>query len=519
MSLPAEPENGNAPDESVLPALAAQDTQPNGPFAPNETTPETPGPAPVKPAADTPAAVVDSSSNAKPDVETLPPRLPIPDEASRQAALKTVLATFDADFKAARASKTFDPKTALVGTLRSAAEAGGNEPATNYVLLQRARELAVEMSDVDLAMELIDELAARFKIDELGMKAESLSACAAGTRNPAILLKAYRRGSDLTHPAIEDDKFDVALALVDAASRAASKARNRNQVKALAKQRREIIGLRGKFKKAQTAAETLEDEPDDEAANLMLGTYLCAIKNDWPAAAPYLSKCDVPDLQEAASLELTNPSEPTAQAELGDKWWAAAQRKRGDEQAAYQSRASHWYRKGHRNLTGLEKVKVAGRLRQLNEITNKRTLRPGLLVRQYNPLKSQQQGEPLLNGTEKLGDPLGEPKVITSIDTWRFDAQYNATATGFLRIDEPGRYSFESNGFYDRNLLFLNGKLVLKYQQKTRFVVELDIGMHPIVSVGTPGARGYVIVTWMPPGKSTLEPIPPELLFHKPPVP
>ena len=109
--------------------------------------------------------------------------------------------------------------------------------------------------------------------------------------------------------------------------------------------------------------------------------------------------------------------------------------------------------------------------------------------------------------------------MITSIDTWRFDAQYNATATGFLRIDEPGRYSFESNGFYDRNLLFLNGKLVLKYQQKTRFVVELDIGMHPIVSVGTPGARGYVIVTWMPPGKSTLEPIPPELLFHKPPVP
>ncbi|MBT4865471.1 MAG: hypothetical protein HON53_10170, partial [Planctomycetaceae bacterium] len=80
------------------------------------------------------------------------------------------------------------------------------------------------MSDVDLAIEIIDEMATRFEIDALGMKAESLSACAAATRNPTILLKAYRRSSEQSHPAIENDKFDVALAFIDAASLAASKA-------------------------------------------------------------------------------------------------------------------------------------------------------------------------------------------------------------------------------------------------------------------------------------------------------
>jgi hypothetical protein len=123
VSVPADSENFNAFDEPVLPALAAQETQPNGPSAPNETTPETPSLVPDNPTTDTPTApaVVDSSSNTKPNAASLPPRLPIPHEAARQAALKAVLATFDADFKATQASKTFDPKKALVGTLRSAA--------------------------------------------------------------------------------------------------------------------------------------------------------------------------------------------------------------------------------------------------------------------------------------------------------------------------------------------------------------------------------------------------------------
>ena len=67
--------------------------------------------------------------------------------------------------------------------------------------------------------------------------------------------------------------------------------------------------------------------------------------------------------------------------------------------------------------------------------------------------------------------------------------------------------------------VYLDGKLVQKYRQMSLYVVELDIGLHPMVSVGTPGARGSVTVTWMPPGKTTLEPIPLGLLFHKPPMP
>ena len=53
--------------------------------------------------------------------------------------------------------------------------------------------------------------------------------------------------------------------------------------------RREITDLRGEFNKAETATNTLKENPDDEAANLTLGTYLCVIKDDWPGAVPHLA--------------------------------------------------------------------------------------------------------------------------------------------------------------------------------------------------------------------------------------
>ena len=531
LSITTNTENRSATEQPVQPVSTPQESPASGPPSPNETTPGTTSLTPVKPTTDTLATptVVAPSSNAKPetvltepdkpDSKGLPTRLPIPDKEAIRAALKMVIATFNAEFKAARTSKSNAPKMALMKTLRLAAKEKGNGPATNYALLQRARELAIEISHVDSAMEITDEVAARFEIDDLESKAESLSACTAGTRNPKILLMVYRRGSELAHPAIEADKFAAALAFVDVASSAASKARNRDQVRAMSKQRSKIISLRGKFKKAQTAIETLKDNPDNEAANLLLGIYLCVTKNDWLGAASHLEKCSVPVLQQAASLELSKPSEPDIQAQIGDKWWQAAQRKRNDEREAYLARAGHWYRKAHRHLSGLKKLKLTSRLRQLNGETIKQSLLPGFLVRLYDPLETQQQGEPRLEGKEQLGDPVGKSKVTKSISGWRYEGQYNATATGFLKIDEPGKYTFRSENFYTRNLMYLDGKLVQKYRQMSLYVVELDIGLHPMVSVGTPGARGSVTVTWMPPGKTTLEPIPLGLLFHKPPMP
>jgi hypothetical protein len=149
-------------------------------------------------------------------------------------------------------------------------------------------------------------------------------------------------------------------------------------------------------------------------------------------------------------------------------------------------------------------------------------LKPGLWRVLYPRHESQASTSGAFVEPDALGDPLARPDnpaTIFSLDGWTFPQEFNATASGYLKIDVPGEYAFISNSFYDRNALVVDGKILCGYRdgEQTLSKVTLPAGYVPIMSVGYFASRGKTDVTWQRPGSQVFEPIPSGALFHLPP--
>ena len=143
-------------------------------------------------------------------------------------------------------------------------------------------------------------------------------------------------------------------------------------------------------------------------------------------------------------------------------------------------------------------------------------LKPGLLVMTYPRTREQDGNEGGFVPLDQFTDPLNLPYTVHSLEDWEYPNETNAVASGFLTIDKPGEYAFESTNFYHLNALHLAGREVIRFRHKDRIArVQLEKGLVEIQSVGYVLARGNVRVRWMPPGKKEFLPIPGERLFHE----
>lgn len=141
---------------------------------------------------------------------------------------------------------------------------------------------------------------------------------------------------------------------------------------------------------------------------------------------------------------------------------------------------------------------------------------PGLIMYEFPREAEQTDGEKANVDIEKFKNPIGPPQLVKSLN-WKYNASRNAIASGYLKIPKDGEYSFKIANFYGRTCLLVNNTPVCKYRDGKINTIELKAGFVPIVSVGFVEARGYVDVSWQPPGQLEMSPIPPELLyFHIP---
>lgn len=145
--------------------------------------------------------------------------------------------------------------------------------------------------------------------------------------------------------------------------------------------------------------------------------------------------------------------------------------------------------------------------------------KPGLRVVEHPRHSSQGDEENLYVPLEQLGQPVGRSYTVKSVHPWKWNGERNAVASGFLKIDADGEYSFTSTSFYDRNMLMVDGKIVCKFRdgEETVATILLKRGLVPIVSVGYVGGRGTtegIKLKWKPPGQIELREIPSKVLSH-----
>ncbi len=66
--------------------------------------------------------------------------------------------------------------------------------------------------------------------------------------------------------------------------------------------------------------------PDDPAANVVVGRYLCLVDREWLKGFGHLAKSSDPDIQEAAKASAADPQDASELVRVADLWWAKAEK-------------------------------------------------------------------------------------------------------------------------------------------------------------------------------------------------
>ena len=370
------------PKEAPAPKPPVQTQPPPNPPAKPDSPEGPPSPPPKPPEAEP----------ASPPVPEKPERLPAPDAAEQERAVKLVREVYQGQY--AKAKTAADWQALAAKLIAQAAAAQGN-PADRFAILREAREVAVKGENAKQAFDAIDRLAEVFTVDAPAMKAEALGEVARSARSRAAHKAVAEQATSLAGDLLAADSLTVAEEVSKLALSEAGKARDRETLVAARTLNKDVQAALQAAEEVQTALATLEDHPDDPAANLAAGRYHCFIKGDWNKGLPHLAKGSDPKLAALAREELTTPPQDTeGQLKLADAWWDLAQQSRGRQRENLLLRAGTWYREAEpRAQAGLVRVKIEKRLAQIaalgREIPDKLT-GPPLAVAPFDSQRAKE---------------------------------------------------------------------------------------------------------------------------------
>ena len=291
-------------------------------------------------------------------------KLPIPSgEELRDATLK-IKNIFNNEIVNA---KTTTQKEALIRKFLQVAS-NTQDKVHKYVLLEMARTGAVGIGDSDLATTILREMKKHFNVPSSVEYSTMMSVGAKATEAPAYIESVKL----LINSALERDDYIHAQRLIQMALKASTRymkgptgtinLRVKEMYDELSIQNKFISDMRNEFFKIRTLIERLKTNPDDLVANEKVGKFYAFYKEDWGKGLPMLEKGTSNDfLSTAASMDLSVPTEPKRQLELGDLWWRISDGERGVAQNNIRKRASEWYDKVIPHLSGLEKARVENR--------------------------------------------------------------------------------------------------------------------------------------------------------------
>jgi tetratricopeptide (TPR) repeat protein len=333
--------------EKAGPAPPARPAEPARPADPAVLLPPA---APLKPG---PAVAVPAKPAPPPAAKA-----PEPDAASQKEAEAKIREILKADY-AKRAPADLQ---ALAGKLIRMGMETRDDPAARYVLLREGRDLAAQGGDTATALKAIDQMEKSYEVDALGMKTAALATAGRAARTPEAALQVAHAYLALMEEAEAADQYDAAAALAGKAESAARQGQDASLVAEAQAQRKEAESMRNEYQAVKESVKELQSKPDDPAACLSVGRFLCLVKGDWEKGLPLLARGSDAALQALAEKELGDTAKTEAMTALGDGWWEAGAGKSGATKARMQARALHWYEKALPQAAGLTKARITSRL-------------------------------------------------------------------------------------------------------------------------------------------------------------
>ncbi len=292
-------------------------------------------------------------------------RLAVPDEAAQKPALAAVKEVFRQDLAAAKtASHQSDLAKRMLNSLEEKPEAA----TANYVLLTQAQGLAVKALNTELTRQAIDELAKRYEVDPLSLRATAIRDLGKGPTDAKLHGNLAQLALGLVDDCVEQERFDIAVTAVDIANSLAIRAKSNDLRKQSTARKAEIAEIQKLWDESRKGLEVLKTSPQDPAANDAVGRYLIAVKSDWNQGLVHWVLSSDKDIQKAAKqdsdvISALGPSNRDLSLALGDSWWdVAAKQSSPALKAAMKLRAGQWYGSVLPGLEGLTKARVDQRL-------------------------------------------------------------------------------------------------------------------------------------------------------------
>ncbi|MFI5380060.1 MAG: PA14 domain-containing protein [Tepidisphaerales bacterium] len=436
----------------------------------------------------------------------------VPDAESQARAEKTVREVFAKDYLLRQPAE----RAALAAKLLDEAARTDDDPAALYVLLREARDIAASVADVSLLSQALRRLEARFQVKS---PAETLATLVAANRAAVTqrasgpVARACLVAADRT--AVLDD-LDTAGRLAAVARSAADRAHDQPLIlRAIAKEK-ELALLAAERGKSLEAADVLKQKPDDPAANLATGAYLCCVRNDWTAGLPLLARSPESPLRTAAQLDLSSPDEPGRQLDLANQFWDLATAESGLKRAHLQQRAALWYRKALVSLTGLNRSAAESRLVAIDaDFFRDRGLAGGLQAELF-------RGSDFSQPVKKRIDP--------AIDfDWGLDVPdpavpkngFSIRWTGLVRLPSPGRYEITAIANAGARV-WLDGKLIIDGPNLSRrpkgekVLIDAESILLPLrVDYWDTSGTSHMRLLWRTPESLKEEPLPASACWHE----
>lgn len=292
-------------------------------------------------------------------------RRPVPAQADLSKAESQVRALFRVEILAAKKAAE---KQTLAQKLLETAKDSDEEPTSKYVLLRQVIDLMRDAEDFDGAEEALEELIKGYQVDAWKERSQFVKEASFATKSPEGRATMLKSAEALAFLASDDEQFETAAQILGEAALLANRAKDPKLATALRKQRDQIGDLQKLAEAATAAKKTLESSPDDAAAHLALGQYLCFVRRDWDEGLPHLTQSSDGPLKELAKQELAKPDTLAAKLALADAWSKLGDKSTGSHRIFHLQRARARYRLVLEDLKGLEKLRVEKRLAEFDSL-------------------------------------------------------------------------------------------------------------------------------------------------------
>jgi hypothetical protein len=289
-------------------------------------------------------------------------RLPVPDAGKQRDSEKVIRDLYKDQYS----RKAVADRQILAKTLLEQAQKSTDDAPVTWVLYREAQDISAQSGDLRTALLAVEAAAQTFDIDGLALKGSVLTTAAKAAKLPAEFGSLADSLLKLAEEQLAIDQYDAADKSCAAALTHARKANDPGVVARATNRSKEVAESKARYQAMKSVLEVLAKSPEDPAANLEMGQFLCFVKGSWDLGLRFLLRCSDPVLKGLAEKDLASSIQPADQAAVADAWWDLAQKEKSPlRKNRMAARARALYELALPATTGILQVRLEKRLTEM----------------------------------------------------------------------------------------------------------------------------------------------------------